>query len=359
MARSVVSESKELLGDLKRHGIGFPGLFIYDWSSTLPDEDSAAGYGRYSFDLSMSVDGRKLLGLKDSTGCVRLKHHLRNFGDSDDEVFQLYSNIDADSRTILYEAWWEQRLLSDRLRIKAGKIDANSEFAVVANSGDFLNSSMGYSPTIVAFPTYPEPKLGIGAFLSPVKNSNLNLGVFQTAGRGTLSLIEPGQKWRAGGRELPGRISLGYWRLDAEAIDQFDGTEASTTQGFYSVMEQFAWRRSGDPNDGHLAMFLQMGWAEGRMSPVTRHIGAGAVLQGPFRRRAGDGVGVAVTEVRFSSYPQAGYEWRGELVFESYYKIELSHHAAIVQDFQYLHHPGGVRANQDCAVITPRLVITF
>jgi len=30
-----------------------------------------------------------------------------------------------------------------------------------------------------------------------------------------------------------------------------------------------------------------------------------------------------------------------------------------VQDFQFLHHPGGLRANRDCPVITPRLVVSF
>lgn len=49
----------------------------------------------------------------------------------------------------------------------------------------------------------------------------------------------------------------------------------------------------------------------------------------------------------------------GELALESYYKVAFNKHVALVQDFQFLHHPGGVRTNRDCPVITPRLVISF
>ena len=40
---------------------------------------------------------------------------------------------------------------------KAGRIDANTEFAALHASEEFLNSSMGYSPTIWGMPTYPLP----------------------------------------------------------------------------------------------------------------------------------------------------------------------------------------------------------
>ncbi len=334
-------------------------MLVYDWSKTLAaDEDSTGGFGRYSFDLSMPVDGKKLFGLDGSAGLVRLKHHLNNFGETYDEEAQLYSNIDAPSRTTMYEIWIEQRLLSDRLRLKGGKIDANTEFAVVQNAGDFLNSSMGYSPTILMFPTYPEPKLAISAFFHPTGNYRLGLGAFQTAGFGRLSVIEPGDEWQLGEAELPGRASFGYWRLDGK-ITRFDGDEASGAQGFYSVVEQTAWRRPLDQGERKITTFLQAGWADGQVSPFTRHVGGGAVLQGPFRKRSQDGIGLAGTWVHFSSDPDADFDQLDELVLESYYKAAFNKHLALVLDFQYLHHPGGLHENADCPVITPRLVISF
>ena len=110
------------------------------------------------------LDGEKGFGGKGTSGFLRLKHHLNHFGEDEAGPAQGFSNIDAPSRTTLYEAWMEQRLFSDRLRVKAGKIDANSEFAAVPTAGDFLNSSMGFSPTIVGFPSYPLPKAGYQCF---------------------------------------------------------------------------------------------------------------------------------------------------------------------------------------------------
>jgi len=352
---------RQLLHDLNEHGIVPQGVVIYDWSKTLrADQDSGNGFGRYSFDLLVPVDGKKLFGLNGSAAMVRLKHHINVFGETYDGAAQLYSNIDASSRTTLYEIWFEQRLMSDRLRIKAGKIDANTEFAAVQNAGDFLNSSMGYSPTIVTFPTYPEPKPGVAAFMRVRGGYSLGLGVFDAAGSNALSIIEPGRSWNLGKSEHPGRASFGYWRLDGK-MTRFDDCVISGAQGFYSVVEQSVLRQpfTQDHGERRASTFLQLGWADGRVSGFTHHVGGGAILEGPLRRRSQDSIGLAATWVRFSSEPKAGFDLQSEFVVESYYKVPFNKHIALVQDFQFLHHPGGLRANRDCPVVTPRLAISF
>lgn len=117
---------RQLWHDLNKHGIAPQGVVFFDWSKTFhADQDPGSGFGRYSFDLLVPVDGKKLFGLNGSAGMVRLKHHINVFGETYDGSAQLYSNIDASSRTTLYEIWFEQWLTSDRLRFEAGKIDAN------------------------------------------------------------------------------------------------------------------------------------------------------------------------------------------------------------------------------------------
>jgi carbohydrate-selective porin OprB len=73
-----------------------------------------------------------------------------------------------------------------------------------------------------------------------------------------------------------------------------------------------------------ISTFLQLGWAEGRVSGFTHHVGGGAILQGPLQRRKQDSVGFATTWVRFSSEPNAGFDLRSELVLESYYKVTFN-----------------------------------
>jgi len=357
----VVSEPRKLLGRLNEHGISFQGLLVYDWSKEFDHEqDPATGFGRYSFDLSMPLDAKKAFGLEGGAGLVRLKQHIRQFGETNEAAEQVYSNIDASSRTTLYEIWYEQRLFSNKLRLKGGKIDANTEFAVVQNAGDFLNSSMGYSPTIMAFPTYPEPKGAINAFLRPTTNNALSVGVFRTAGMGILTMIEPGRNWNIGQGEHPGRASFGYWRENGR-MEHFPGGMASGTQGFYSVVEQSGWRHPGMGKQGErkLATFFQYGYAEGQVSSFTHHIGGGAILQAPFTQRSKDSLGIAATHLRFSTEPAAGFDFPSESILEGYYRAPVNKYLALTQDFQFLHHPGGNREERDGPVVTTRLVFSF
>jgi len=356
--QSVTPQS--VLQGLGRHGVTFQETLIYDRSkSAIADTDSSAGYGRYVFDFAMPVDGEKLYGMKGSSGAVRLRNHVNTFGENYVPVAQVVSNIDGCSRTTLYEAWLQQQLFSGRLRLKAGKIDANTEFAAVSTAADFLNSSMGYSPTILEFPTYPEPKLGFNMFLRATAATSLGLGIYETAGGNRLSILEASYGWNAGNHELPGRASFGYWRVDGEGIERFDGSRSNNAQGFYTVTEQVLWKATGSDETRKLSSFLQIGSARGEVSTFTRHLGAGLVLQSPQRMRRDNSIGVAATWVRFSSYQPLNPPLRDEIVFESYYKLALQKHLAFVSDFQYVHNPAGMVHQDDLPVITPRMVISF
>ena len=61
--RSIFSSGEVALFDLNEYGISVQGVMIYDWSKEFDREQAEAGFGRYSFDLAVPVDGRKLFGL--------------------------------------------------------------------------------------------------------------------------------------------------------------------------------------------------------------------------------------------------------------------------------------------------------
>lgn len=356
--RSTASAGEAALQHLNDRGISVQGTMIYDWSKSTAGDDSGAGFGRYSFDLSVPVNGEKLWRVKGSDGLVRLRNHQSNFGDDFVGAAQLYSNIDAGSATTLYEAWVEQRLLSSKIRLKAGKIDANTEFAAVQTASDFLNSSMGFSPTIMEFPTYPEPKLGFNVFFHPSSRNTFSIGVFQTASAGPLSIVEGAHAWTFGHAESSGRASVGYWRL-AGSVPHFDREMSEHTDGVYSVVEQKVWKSSATSQARSLSLFLQLGTADETVSAFARHIGGGGVLQGPWRRRGQDSIGIAATWVQLSSHDDEGHERAGELIFESYYKAAFGKHVAFIQDFQLVHDADGAYSNPNCPVITPRLLLSF
>ena len=359
-ATQLTSQPPHLLREADQHGLTFHGTFVNDLSNDLTDYQGDDWFGRYSIDFTATLDGDRLLGWKGTTGFVRLKQHIREFGTGRSNPAQVYSNIDAPSWTGLYELWLEQRLLDNKLRLKIGKVDSNTEFDAVSTAGDFLNSSMGFSPTIVAFPTYPEPRPSVSVFFTPGNHWQISAGVYQAGSGGTLEIAEGARSWAAGNNDLDGRASFGYWHLFG-SLERFDGQLIPSTDGYYSVFEQELLRkpRAKEGNDLKLSAFFQFGYGQNEVSPFIHHLGGGAVLQGPFAGRAHDAAGMALTWVGFSRMPEAGFNAHSETAFEGYYKFSLAKPVALVTDFQYFHHPGGTIANADCLMFTPRVVISF
>ena len=358
-ANALASQPRRLLRDLSQRGLTFRGLFVEDWSREWnPDPADIYGFGRSSLDLTLQLDGEKIAGWKGATASARLKQHLRQFGEGDETPVELYSNIDAPNRTTLYELWLEQKIAAGKVRLKAGKFDSNTEFAVVEGAGDFLNSSMGYSPTLLNFPTYPEPKPGVGFFLTPVKNFELRMGLFQSAGSGSFSVIEPGRRWTTR-NDLPGRVSVGYWRRDG-TIAGLDGESVSSTQGVYSVLEQSLWRQNLKGRDAGRALstFLQLGQSDSHVNALIAHVGGGMVLQSPILRRPQDAIGTGATWVRISDYAQEPPSHEGEFILETYYKLTLSRHWILQEDLQYMRNPGGVASEAEW-VATTRWIFSF
>lgn len=344
---------------LTRHGIGLQYQYVHDLSKApLGAPADHAWFGRYTWDLSASIDGRKLLGWSGLSAFVNLKQHVREFGSVYSGVSQGYSNLDADARTDLYSLWVQQNLAARRLRLKAGRIDANTDFDAVATAADFLNSSMGYSPTIMDFPTYPQPMPGGDLSVALPHGLSLAAGEFQTL-HGFISVAEAARAWTTGSRQRPGRASLGFWNL-REPLTRFSGVSVSASRGWYSVVEQSLWQRPLSPPDAgrqDLSAYLQLGTGDARVNPYALHLGAGAVWTSPLRRRPGDSLGLAATWVRLAPRPAPGAHH--ELALETYYKWQLSRSVSLVSDTQYFRSPGGARSAPGVLVSTPRLVVTF
>jgi len=343
---------------LDEHGLAFQAQFVHDWSKNLSSgSDADYGFGRYSFDLFANIDSQKSLGFAGGTGVARLKQHINEFGWTDVGASQVLSNIDASSRTTLYELWWQQQWMAGKLRLKGGKIDANTEFAVVENGADFLNSSMGFSPTILAFPTYPEPQPGGAIFVTLPHTYGVGLGVLRST-MGTMSIAEPRVRWALGEGELRGHVTTGYWRIDGD-MAHFGGHSSSVTQGWYQVIEQGLWRSRRAASNGSIASFLQLGSAAKDTNVFTDHLGCGFVWTAPLSSRPNDGLGVAATWVQLTTVPAAGFDYPNELVAEGYYKLAINRHFSFVSDLQFFRHPGGLRTRPNVAVFTPRLVVSF
>lgn len=134
---------------------------------------------RHLLEVSFTLDTAPIFGVEGGTFFLDFQTQDGRHG-TEKLVgdFQGFSNIDAPGFTALYELWYEQVLLDGRVRVKLGKIDANNEFAFVEHGDPLLNSSAGFSPTILGLPTYPNPATGAVLFASPAEGLYFGGGLF-------------------------------------------------------------------------------------------------------------------------------------------------------------------------------------
>lgn len=95
------------------------------------------------------------------------------------------SSLDAASFVGPGEVWLEWSAGADGKaggsRVKAGWVDANSEFAGTGAASDFANPSFGLSPVLAMLPSYPEPAPSLNVFTSPWRGgAEAGAGVYRS-----------------------------------------------------------------------------------------------------------------------------------------------------------------------------------
>ncbi|HLO41073.1 MAG TPA: carbohydrate porin, partial [Phycisphaerales bacterium] len=124
---------------LEEHGLTFGGSYTFDWSSVWSGGVHNVASTRSLLDFNLTLDLERAFGWHGGTVFVDYYSTDGRGGWEDVGDFQAFDNIQT-GRNLdqVAEVWFEQRFLeNDRLRIKAGKIDANSEFAFLDSAGGF------------------------------------------------------------------------------------------------------------------------------------------------------------------------------------------------------------------------------
>lgn len=362
---------------LECHGIEIGAYLTNDGSLLLSGGRVPGGAAsRTLTDLSLTVDLGELLHWRGARVHVSVQWLAGEPATPLTGDVQVFDNIDASPFVGLSEAWFEQSLFSGRLRLQLGRIEANNEFAAPAQvrlqtriraRRLFLQSSMGYSPTIVRFPTYPRQSLGLVVQSRPLPRLEIKAGAFDAVLRpsplsdlparpeevpfSSVFLIgEAALGWRVGQRELAGGLTAGGWGIAGDL--SCEGCPATPTGGPYLVVDQHLWR---DPNDEEqrLAAFLQYGWADDAASEILHHVGAGLTWRGLLPTRDEDVLGAGISWVHLDDADLPPSAARGETALELFYRARLAPWAWLQPDLQFLVDPGGT--DPDVLVGTLRL----
>lgn len=368
---------------LEDAGVDFQGSWTLEWSGVFSGGEHRSGSHRRLLDLNLTLDLEKLVSLEGGKFYIDFYSYTGPNGSSDAGDFQGFSNIASDGHLDqIAELWYEQWLFDKAVRVKAGKVDANTEFAFVNVAGDPLCSSAAISPTIIALPTYPDPATGVNLFIYPTSCCYLGLGAYDGAGpadgvptgsRGPATFFsdsksddwfligEGGFTWDCCcGCPHGGRCAAGVWHHTGR-FDEFDGSTKDGTTGFYLMAEQTLWKPADcadDEDPRGVAAYLRYGWADADVSEAHQHLGGGVALTGTFAGRDADAAGVYLSWVDLSDEPGAGFE-RDESSIEAYYKIQLTPAVFIQPDLQYFIDPSGRDDIDDALVGSVRVQVTF
>jgi len=362
---------------LEDAGITIEGAAIFDVSRVASGGLRSRWIARSLLDFQAALDLKKLLDFELGTLSARYYSFFGRDASRDVGDIQAFDNLDANrQRHQLAEFWYEQKFFNETLRLKVGKVDTNSEFAFTENGAEFIHSSMGFSPTLIGFSSYPDPAMSVNLFVYPTDYLYVGFGAYdgaaqkgyETGSRGPATFFrglnklmyvgEVGGKWVVA--RLPGRLAIGGWHHNG-AFDRFDETRKSGTSGLYLTLDQMLWRAEPAKDDDKkgIGLFFQYGKAEPSVSEIQHHIGGGLSWTGPIPNREEDVLGWGTSWVRLSSAPGAGFAKKHELAIETFYKIKVTGWFSLKPDLQYIVNPSGAQGVKNALVPTMRFEWQF
>lgn len=312
-----------------------------------------------TLDLNLAVDTQKLLHLPGGTFYADLEDHA---GRDPSAVLvgdlQIFDKLNYSSYLQVFELWYQQKFFDDTLRVKAGKVDANTEFSVITNGLSFVNSSSQVTPTLFVFPTTPDPSPGINLFFTPDNLFYASFGIYyanhserfldftgrpyavQPTPGGAFLIGESGLTWRRlPGLGTDGDLRLGLWGHTG-TYGKFDGGTRHGVEGLYLIFDQTLWKPTSAKDDGRgLRTFLEYGYTDRSVSPIYQHFGGGVTWTGLLPGRPYDVIGFTPQYARLS--PGLGVPHNYELALETFYNLRLTAQVALQPDLQYIVNPGG------------------
>lgn len=364
--------------DLEELGVEFGGGLTWDWSAAWRGGARNRATLGALLDANLAFDLERLLGLRRTLAYLDA-YSIQGRDPSDDVGdIQGFSNIQAPDTDQVAEVWLET-WVGDQFRVKFGKVDFNSEFAFSEEGGEFVNSSAAITPTLVGYPTYPDPATSLNVFWVPNEFYHLGVGVYDGAGaygmrtgrRGPrgffdnadgdayLAVLEGGMGWTGGGSWGSGRLAVGGYHHTAR-FERFDGGSQRGTSGAYAVLDQRIWRENPDDAEDlqGIGAMAYIGFGDPNVAAIARHVEVGATWTGAIAGRDDDVCGFLVTHAVLTGESGAGFDG-DETAGELFYKLQLTPALSLKPDLQYILNPGGDPSLDDALVATLRIELTL
>jgi len=360
-------------------GLTIGGSYTMDWTNVVSGGRRQKSSYRHLFDVNATFDLEKLVGLNGGQVFVDFYSAAGDGASEDAGDIQGLSNIETGHVDQIAELWYEQWLFDQFLRVKVGKVDANTEFAFANAAGEVINSSAGFSPTIFPLPSYPDPAMSVNAFVYPCEWFYAGAGLYDgatqdgyaTGGRGPSTffsddkssdwflIAEAGLTAEKLGFLTDARLAIGGWHHSG-SFDTFDADTDDGTSGFYCVGECRLWSPEPDNAESErgLFAFAQYGWADPEVSEVHNHVGFGLTLVGVCDCRPDDAIAAYISWADLSDETGAGFD-EDETVVELAYAFQVTPAFVLRPDIQFIFNPSGDASRDTAIVLSLRASVEF
>ena len=346
----------------KRHKMSANG---YDWEIVYKLDVIANAskpnrkiYGLDNLDIKLLLDGEKITGIKGSSGFLYV---LSNRGGKpalrSDRLPHGLDNIETPynaNTTKLYQAWIQQTFWDERVSVRAGLYDFNSEFYVNESAGIFIHPTFGIGaemggsgkngPSI-----FPTTSVALRVKVEPVPGYYLQAVTLDgvpgdpddphgthiqfNKGDGALNVIEGEIPLGVSDDPHDNKWTLGVWRYTSRFDDVLDKDVNGLpiqriSRGVYTTVEKVLLHKS-DTNEESVRGFVRVGKNDGDTIQFDMAWSAGLLFEGPIHGREKDIAGFGVAQERNST------KYRAVAV-----NSQVSHENSLELTYRYLAMPG-------------------
>lgn len=324
-----------------------------------------------NLDLVFEADMEQLVGWNGAQVHV---YGLYNNGKSISDLIgdtQAVSNIETGVSALrLYEAWIDQKI-GDKMSVRAGLYDLNSEFDALDAAGLFVSSPNGIGTDFAQSgqngpSIFPSTSLAARLQFEPatdwVVRAAILDGVPGDPNRPKRTAIHLGDGDGAllvGEVQAPlggGKLLFGHWQYTAE-FERNDGAGSGRGNGGTYVRAEAPLIAA---SDGKVDGFLRLGTARGRYNMFDSFLGTGLKFTGWIPGRAEDEFGIALSAAFTSdSYRAATASGRSEVAVEATYRTQVAPWLALQPNVHYVRNPSADPAIADAFILGLRAEMSF
>ena len=390
-------------------GLRLGGLWLADTNGLI---SGGAEPGEWSWNSALIVganlDAQELIGWKGASfGIQFLQFNGQNTNGQAGSV-QGYNSLPGPeplNRSELYQLWYRQTFLEDRLVFRIGKLVPTYDFNNVARPvpthdkeldipavTGLLYTPIFVNPTLLgAIGGYYNSVSGVTVSVAPTKNTYLNYGFYDgNVARGVQTgMLGPQFNgyyfniWEAGidwviGEKYPGQFGAGLWHQTG-VLQGPNGASQNGTGGFYMFGGQRIWcnshnraspdgvnAREGksrvvvsalhDRQYASISTFFQFGVNNSETLPVNQYFGMGLTGFGLVPHRSEDSMGVGMA---WSWLNPNLFDRSSELMFQGYYQAHLFAGTFFQPAVSYIPTPGASADLGGAWALTFRLTVLF